>query len=82
MAVIMIETPAGEVHCKVGTIPATVILDRRKRTLKVGDRVRIRDAHCGSRWKRARVTNLSPLRLSLYASRPVIPNTGGQDAIP
>jgi hypothetical protein len=55
--------PVGPVACKIGTVPATVVFDKRC-SFTVGRRVRLRNAGPGHKWFWAILTNIDPLRLS------------------
>jgi len=59
-----VATPVGVVPCKVGTQPWLVVVNRRRKTIKVGDVILIREAGVGHKWIRVRVENLEPLRVS------------------
>lgn len=57
--------PKGEVPCKVGTQPALCVFDRRGNFV-VGKIVRFRDAMPGSKWRHGILTNVDPLRVTVF----------------
>ena len=56
--------PRFAVGCKVGTMPAVVIFDRRCR-YEVGRKVRLRYWGHGEKWFHGTIRNIDPIRVDL-----------------
>lgn len=57
--------PEGTLAAKVGTMPALIVVDRRC-CMRVGRRIRFREAARGSKWQTGIVTAVDPLRIDRF----------------
>ncbi len=60
----VLKPPSKVVGCKVGTMPALVVFDRRCR-FEVGCKVRLRYSGHGEKWFHGILRNIDPIRIDL-----------------
>ncbi len=54
--------PHGLVHCKIGTMPGSVIFDRRGKC-EIGEKIRFKE-HKHGRWQNGEIVSVDPMKLT------------------